>query len=149
MRGESDAAELIRDSVGVEVGIYRHSVAASVHVCDALLKGYDEDWQHAFYAAGLAAEEFTAGDRAMRDREHGKWAGFWRNDCLTDVKQSAWVAKQLMGYLRCVGDGPHYFQWLRDFTYPEWEKDVFVIMNMENHPTDDEIFDAMKAKWQK
>ena len=149
LRGESDAAELIRDSVGVEVGIYRHSVAASVHVCDALLKGYDEDWQHAFYAAGLAAEEFTAGDRAMRDREHGKWAGFWRNDCLTDVKQSAWVAKQLMGYLRCVGDGPHYFQWLRDFTYPEWEKDVFVIMNMENHPTDDEIFDAMKAKWQK
>ena len=148
LRGEHDAAELIRDSIGVMVGIYEHCVKASSLVCDSLLAAYDKHYRHAFYNAGLAREEFTAGDRAMRSREHGKWSGFWRNDCLTDVKQSAWVMTQLMGYLRCVGDGPHYYQWKRDFTYPVWEKDLFVIMNMENHETDDEIFEAMKKAWQ-
>ena len=149
LRGQHDAAELIRDSIGVAVGIYEHCVKASALVCKALIAAYGKHYRHAFYNAGLAREEFTAGDRAMRDREHGKWAGYWRNDCLTDVKQSAWVMTQLMGYLRAIGDGPHYFQWKRDFTYPEWEKNVFVIMNMENHETDDEIFRAMKQAWGK
>jgi hypothetical protein len=147
LRGQGDAAELIRDSIGVAAGIYSHCVAACVLVCRSLLEAQEGHYRHAFYHAGLAREEFTAGDQAMRSREHGKWAGYWHNDCLTDVKQSAWVCAQLMGYLRCIGDGPHYFQWKRDFTYPQWEKDVFVIMNMENHETDDEIFKAMKAVW--
>ena len=148
LRGEHEAAELIRDSIGVMVGIYKHSVKASSLVCDSLLAAYGKHYRHAFYNAGLAREEFMAGDQAMRSREHGKWSGFWRNDCLTDIKQSAWVMTQLMGYLRCVGDGPHYYQWKRDFTYPVWEKDLFVLMNMENHETDDEIFKAMKKAWQ-
>ena len=148
LRGEHEAAELIRDSIGVMVGIYKHSVKASSLVCDSLLAAYGKHYRHAFYNAGLAREEFMAGDQAMRSREHGKWSGFWRNDCLTDIKQSTWVMTQLMGYLRCVGDGPHYYQWKRDFTYPVWEKDLFVLMNMENHETDDEIFKAMKKAWQ-
>ena len=147
-RGQDDAAMLIEDSIGVAVNIYRHCVQASVLVCRSLLAAYDDDLRHAFYYAGLAREQFTAGDHAMRNQEHGKWAGFWSNDCLTDVKQSAWVCTQLMGFLRCIGDGPHYVQWKRDFTYPAGEKDVWVIMNMENHENDDEIFAAMKAQWQ-
>ena len=146
--GQDDAARLIEDSIGVAVNIYRYCVEASVLVCRSLLDAYDDDLQHAFYHAGLAREAFTSGDQAMRSREHGKWHGFWENDCLTDVKQSAWVCTQLMGYLRCLGDGPHYYQWKRDFTYPADQKDVFVIMNMENHETDDEIFQAMKTAWQ-
>lgn len=149
LRGQSDAAELIRDSIGVSVGIYEHCVKASALVCKALFDALDEDYAHAFYHAGLAREEFVAGDHAMRDREHGVWAGYWRNDCLTDVKQGAMVMTQLMGYLRAVGDDQYYVQWKRDFTYPEWEKDVWVIMNMENHETDDEIFAAMKKQWQR
>ncbi|KAA8830237.1 glycosyl hydrolase 115 family protein [Bifidobacterium tissieri] len=142
------AARLIRDSVLLQARLYRHCTTGAALVCRALQDGFAGHWRRAFYHAGLAREEYLAADQAMRTREHGKWHGFWRNDCLTDVKQTAQVLEALMGYLRAMGDGPHYYQWKRDFLYPKWEKDVMVIMNMENHETDQQIFDAMKTAWQ-
>ena len=41
----------------------------------------------------------------MRAREHGKWHGFYENECQADIKQSSWVAQTLMGYFRVLGDG--------------------------------------------
>ena len=29
----------------------------------------------------------------MRAREHGKWHGFYENECQADIKQSSWVAQ--------------------------------------------------------
>ncbi|RSX51895.1 glycosyl hydrolase 115 family protein [Bifidobacterium callimiconis] len=142
------AARLMRDSLLLQARLYRHCVQGALMLCRSLQDAFDGHWRHAFYHAGLAREEYLAADHAMRSREHGKWRGFWRNDCLTDVKQTALVLESLMGYLRAIGDGPHYYQWKRDFLYPAWEKDVMVIMNMENHETDQEIFAAMKATWQ-
>ena len=152
-RGRRDAATLLRDTLGVAVGIYAHCSAGCVLVCQALEEagagGGKPDYARAFYHAGLSREEFSAGDAAMRSREHGVWGGYWRNDCLADVKQSAMVMGQFMGWLRMVGDDMNYCGWKRRFTYPEWERDVWVLMNMENHETDDEIFEAMKKVWQK
>ena len=142
------AARLLRDSILLHIAVYRHCSAGAASLCRALLAGVEGDWQHAFYYAGLARESFLAANEAMRSREHGKWRNYWRNDCLTDVKQTAMVCEALMGQLRAIGDGPHYYQWKRDFLYPAWEKDVMVIMNMENHESDQEIFAAMKAAWQ-
>ena len=50
-----------------------------------------------------------------------------------------------MGYLRCMGDGPYFNGWKREFTYPRKERQVTVITNMEKHEDDDRIFTAMKA----
>jgi len=83
----------------------------------------------------------------MRGREHGKWHNFYANECLTDVKQSAWVLEYLMGYVRNLGDGPHFFTWQRDFSYSEEDRRVLLIYNMENHLTDQELFALMEKKW--
>ena len=85
----------------------------------------------------------------MREREHGKWQGFYANDCLTDVKQTAWLIGNLMGYLRNKGDGPHFYEWQRKFLYAEEDTRVVLILNMENHLNDDELFNLMRKEWEK
>lgn len=88
-------------------------------------------------------------DAAMRSREHGKWHEFYANECLTDMKQTAWVIAGLMSYVRNLGDGPHYYQWQRDFLYAEEDRRVMLVMNMENHLTDEELFRLMREKWER
>ncbi len=85
----------------------------------------------------------------MRSREHGKWHEFYANECLTDMKQTAWVIAGLMSYVRNLGDGPHYYQWQRDFLYAEEDRRVMLVMNMENHLTDEELFRLMREKWER
>ncbi len=54
-----------------------------------------------------------------------------------------------MSYLRNLGDGPHFYQWQRDFLYAEEDRRVMLVMNMENHLRDGELFDLMEEKWGK
>ncbi|MFQ9619823.1 MAG: hypothetical protein ACLRZF_09990 [Waltera sp.] len=95
---------------------------------------------------GNAAEAFEAADSAMRDREHGKWKDFYANDCLTDVKETAYCLKRLMGYMRNLGDGPDFYKWQREVTYSENDCKVVLITNMENHMTDWELYLAGKSR---
>lgn len=139
--------ELYRDSVMLQAQIHYHCCRGAYETAYALEKALDKDYQKAFYLAGKARESYRKADKAMRGREHGKWHGFYANECLTDMKQTAWVLEGLMSYLRSIGDGPHYYQWQRDFLYSEEDRRVMLIMNMENHLTDRELFGLMEEKW--
>ncbi len=57
----------------------------------------------------------------MQEREHGKWVGYYANECQTDVRQSAQVCGYLMSFARTLGEGPHYYEWMREFGDPEDE----------------------------
>lgn len=138
---------LLRDSVLLQVQIYARCYQGAALVCRSLLEGMDGSYQRAFYHAGLAREGYLAANAAMRGREHGKWNGFYANECLTDVKQTAWLLSHYMGYLRNQGDGPHFYLWQREFLYPPEDARVVLITNMENHLTDSELFALMKEKW--
>ena len=138
---------LFRDSLLLQVQIHSHCYQGAYYVTKALKPAMDQDYRHAFYYAGKARAEYLEADRAMQQREHGKWKGFYRNECLTDVKQTAWVLEGLMAYIRNLGDGPHYYQWQREFLYPEEDRRVMLILNLENHLKDDELFKLMEKEW--
>ena len=138
--------ELFRDSLLLQVQIYYHCFQGAFLICKSLLEGFQENYQAAFYQAGKARKEYLKANRAMREREHGKWHGFYENECLTDIKQTAWVLQGLMSYLRALGDGPHYYQWQREYLYSEKDRRVMLILNMENHLQDQELFALMEAK---
>ncbi|QBE97294.1 glycosyl hydrolase 115 family protein [Blautia producta] len=144
-----EARRLYRDSLMLQAKIHYHCFSGAYHTCSGLLKALDEEYKGAFYEAGLARKEYIKADQAMKSREHGKWTGFYANECLTDVKQTAWVLEGLMSYLRSLGDGPHYYQWQREFLYSEEDRRVMLIMNMENHLKDEEIFELMEERWGK
>lgn len=139
--------ELYRDSIMLQAQIHFYCCKGAHETALALAKALDKDYQKAFYLAGKARESYRKADQSMRSREHGKWHGFYANECLTDVKQTAWVLEGLMSYLRSIGDGPHYYQWQRDFLYSEEDRRVMLILNMENHLTDRELFGLMEEKW--
>lgn len=97
--------------------------------------------------AGKARDEYIAGDMAMRESEGEKWEGFYANECLTDIKQTAWVIEGLMSYLRNMGEGPHFYEWQREYLYAPEDRRVLLIMNMDNHLNDLNLYELMKEKY--
>ena len=135
-----------RDSILLQAEIYANCYEGAVLTCRSMEEAFVENYQTAFYLAGKAADCYKKADQAMRNREHGKWRGFYQNECLTDIKQTAWVLETFMGYVRSLGDGPHYFSWQRDFLYSAEDREVILVMNMENHLKDHELFELMKEQ---
>ena len=142
-----DGRTLYRDTLMLQAQIHCECFTGAEEVCRAILAGLSGDYRRAFYYAGKAAKHYRTADAAMRAREHGKWRNFYENECLTDMKQTAWVLDGLMSYVRNLGDGPHYYQWQRDFLYAEEDRRVMLVMNMENHLTDQELFALMEEQW--
>lgn len=137
---------LFDDSLYLQAKIYDNCYQGAVDVCDSLLNALDEQYQKAFYMAGCARKKYLKGNQEMRDREHGKWHNFYQNECLTDVKQTAWVLETLMSYVRNLGDGPHFYEWQREYLYNEEDRRVLLIYNMDNHLKDQELFELMQEK---
>ncbi|MGN0773358.1 MAG: glycosyl hydrolase 115 family protein [Candidatus Ventricola sp.] len=137
---------LLEDSVMMQAGLLLHTYEGARLAMESLLLAMDRDWLQAFYAAGKSRAAYLAADQTMRDREHGHWRLFYANDCLADVKQSAWLMGVLMGVLRNHGDGPHFYQWQRRFLDAPEDAGVMLILNMENHLNNDELFALMQAR---
>lgn len=144
---EEDDRRLFKDSLMLQGVIRKECAQGATLVCASLQHALFHDYQKSFFIAGKARECYLRADKAMRDREHGKWHGFYKNECLTDIKQTAWVLRGLMSYLRNLGDGPHFYRWQRDFLYSREDARVMLLMNMENHLEDLELFELMEAQW--
>lgn len=145
VRLEGRSRELFADSVLLQAQIHCQCFQGALAACYSMRFAFAEDYRTAFYLAGKARKEYLKADQAMRNREHGKWHRFYENECLTDVKQTAWVLEGFMSYVRALGDGPHYYEWQRDYLYSEKDRRVMLIMNMENHLRDEELFALMEA----
>lgn len=144
---EGESKRLYEDTILLQAKIHFFCYEGAAKVNGSLLCGLAGDYQRAFYLAGKARGAYLQANASMRACEHGKWHDFYKNECLTDMKQTAWVLEGLMSYLRNLGDGPHYYQWQRDFLYAEEDRRVMLVMNMENHIKDDEMFALMEEKW--
>jgi Glycosyl hydrolase family 115 len=142
------AKTLFQDSLQLQVQILYYCYTGALYACKSINKGLLEDYQKAFYFAGKSKDSFEKANQCMRDREHGVWTDFYKNECLADVKQSAWVADMLMGYLRTLGDGPHFWEWQREFLHAEEDRRVVLVLNMENHLTNGELYHLLKEKWE-
>lgn len=139
------AEELFADSLGLQAQVLEECYEGARLVCKSLLAALARDYKRAFYLGGRAREAYVRADSCLRDREHGKWKGFYANECLTDIGQSVWVLEGYMSDVRNLGDGPHFFEWQREFLYPEEDRRVMLILNYEKHLTDLEIYELMCA----
>lgn len=146
---DEGSRRLFRDSFLLQGQIHFHCFKGAELICESLLAAMDGNYKQAFYYAGRAREEYLAANQAMRNREHGKWIGFYHNECLTDVKQSAWVLQGYMSYIRNWEDGPDFHEWQRELTHSEEDRKIELIMMTENHLPDEEIFNLMKKRGEK
>ncbi|HJC92310.1 MAG TPA: glycosyl hydrolase 115 family protein [Candidatus Mediterraneibacter excrementigallinarum] len=143
-----ESQRLFEDTIMLQTELMYHCCCGAMYICRSLICGLNKDWLTAFYFAGKARDEYLTANASMRKREHGKWHNFYRNECLTDIKQSAWMSESLMGYFRILGDGPHCWRWQRKFMDSEEDKRVSLILNMKNHLTHDKLFELIKEKWE-
>lgn len=147
-RKDSRAKRLFEDSIFLQTKIHVACIQGSLEFCKAFRYNQGKQLTKAFYHVGRAAEEFDKAVQAMKEAGHDKWKGFYDNDCLADVKQTVYLLKQMMGHIRNIGDGPHFYEWQREFLYKEEDKRVVLITNMENHLTDEELLEQMKKKYE-
>lgn len=131
----------------LQARLYAFWSEGALAVCQALQAGFVGDWARCFYLAGRAKRAYTAADAAMRAREHGKWIDFYANECQTDVKQTAQLCGYLMSFARTLGEGPHFYEWMRVFGDSEAQRRVMLILNTENHPDDDALWRLMEQRW--
>lgn len=143
------ARRLYQDSVLLQAQLYACWADGAVDICRALRAGFRGAWKDCFYFAGRAKRCYALAYRAMTDREHGKWIGFYANECQTDVRQTAQLCGYLMSYARNQGEGPHFYEWMREFGESPEESRVLLLLNTERHPSDDELFAMMEARWEK
>ncbi|WP_029231051.1 glycosyl hydrolase 115 family protein [Butyrivibrio sp. VCB2006] len=116
-------------------------------VIDCISRGQDvygaPDYLTSFYEAGLAAKAFGTGYDKMRSHERGAFEGFFDNDCEADIRQSYYVMKGLMSFVRFHGDGPHFYKWQRMFQEGAGGNKVHLILRVKKHLTDEELWDLM------
>lgn len=139
-----NGGELWKDSLRLQAGIHWYCLKGSILFIKAYEAYSEGDYKKAFFLLGDAVCEYENADTIMHISEHGKWKEFYDNDCLTDVKETAYCLKRLMGYVRNIGDGPDFYKWQREVTYSENDRKVVLITNMENHMNDWKLYLAGK-----
>ncbi len=138
-------SEALEGNLIWQVDYLRQSYLGACHACRAILAMIeDQDPLQAFYEAGLAAEAFRIGYEHMRAAEHGVFAGYFENDCEADIRQSYYVMKGLMSFLRFCGDGPHFYKWQRMFQQGAGGDKVMLILRLRRHLTDEELWKLMR-----
>ena len=162
---KDQTAEIFANNLICQVEYLYYSYMGAVHICRAILacldgkresgrfidvleegqNGKAVDYISAFYEAGLASKAFFEGYKTMRGHEHGIWEGFYENDCEADIRQTGYVAKDLMSYLRVLGDGPHFYKWQRKFQKESGGEKVHLILRTKAHLTDEELWNLMEV----
>ena len=147
--GLSSALKSIFDSnVLLQAQIHYYCAKGMVLLCDAVEKCESESWKEAFILTGDSAAMFDNANNAMRQSEHGVWNGFYYNDCLANVKHSAYTIKKMRGVIRELGDNAGHDKWHRDALYSPEDRKVIMITVFENHLTDEELYLKMKENQQ-
>ena len=137
---------LLSATIGLHIKL--HQTCRRGVVCFA--KGYEaflaEDYEKAFVLFGDSAVWFDKGDALLRGAEYGVWKDFYSNDCLADVKYTAYMVRKVMGLVRELGDNPRHDAWYRKYCYAPEDRDVYLLLVSDNHPTDETLYEAMKKQ---
>ncbi len=142
-----ETKEIFEDTFVWQVRYLYYSYLGASYICSAIENVVNRknapDYLSSFYEAGLAAKAFKTGYEIMRGIERGVFKGFFENDCEADIRQSYYVSKGLMSFLRFCGDGPHFYKWQRKFEKNAGGDKVLLILRTQKHLTDEELWNIM------
>lgn len=137
---------LLSATIGLHIKL--HQTCRRAARCFA--RGYESltegDYERAFLRFGDSAVWFDKGDALLRGAEYGVWKNFYANDCITDIKHTAYMVRKVMGVLRELGDNAKHDDWYQKYCLPQEEQEVKRSAVAENHKTDVELYEAMKKR---
>lgn len=141
-----EVCHLWRDSWLLQVEIHSYCADGVIRFAEGWQAYRKADYWKAFWFLGQAADCFEQAQAAMMSCGHGRWEHFYDNDCQTDIKQTAYLLHVLMAYVRNLGDGPYFYSWQRQVLDAPEDRNIFLLLNEENHLTDLALYEKMKEE---
>jgi hypothetical protein len=126
---------LLDDSVFLQARLQRSGAAGTAAFCGSLSAYRSGGMIEAFLLANKSRNCYMEGVDALLAAEHGKWAGYYEGDCLTDVRLTVFCMDALVSYLRVLGDGTDFHKWERNFLTPASEAKV-MLQTSKKRPLD-------------
>lgn len=137
---------LLSATIGLHIKL--HQTCRRAARCFA--RGYEslqeKDYEKAFLRFGDSAVWFDKGDALLRGAEYGIWKNFYANDCITDIKHTAYMVRKVMGWVRELGDNAAHDGWYQHYCLSGEEQMDAACPVAENHKTDVELYEAMKKR---
>ena len=141
---DSSDRTLFSDSLMLQTALHETGCRGGLEFCRSFSAFQKQDYFHAYLHACASMEAYREGLGAMKKAEHDKWACFYRNDCLTNVKLTVYCMDTLRRYIRAFGDGTEFLDWEKEYLYPESQKRIMLETTYTNQLTDDELYRQIK-----
>ena len=137
---------LLAATIGLHIKLHqtcRRAARCFARGYESLLEG---DYERAFLRFGDSAVWFDKGDALLRGAEYGIWKDFYANDCITDIKHTAYMVRKVMGWVRELGDNAKHDAWYSKYCLSAEEQEITRSYLAENHKTDTELYEEMKKR---
>lgn len=138
---ETECLNLIR----AQTQVHAYGMAGVRHFAAGYRAFTKKEYKKAFVEMGDCAVCFQKAEAALRDSEREEFVGFYENECLADLRHTAYMARKVMGYIREWGDNIRHDEWYRDTMIAPEDRDVRLLLVLDHHPTDWELYEAMKT----
>lgn len=142
----SQKKALLSATIGLHIKLHqtcRRAARVFARGYESLLEG---DYERAFLRFGDSAVWFDKGDALLRGAEYDVWKDFYANDCITDIKHTAYMVRKVMGLVRELGDNSKHDDWYHKYCLSAEEQELKRTCIAENHKTDFELYEAMKKR---
>jgi len=134
------------DSLYLHGRLHLHGAAGAKFFCDSFLAFVSGDMVKAFKMADKSRFHYEESVRLLEEAEHDKWAGYYKGDCLTDVRLTAICLNALVSYLRVLGDGPGFHKWEREYLTDEADRKVMLLSSKHRAMTNEELAKSLFVK---
>ena len=141
----ADSQKLFCDSIFLHGRLHYHGAAGAKFFCESFLTFITGDVCMAFRLADESHSHFLQSVTILTEAEHDKWAGYYKGDCLTDVRLTAINLNALVSYLRVLGDGPSFNKWEKDFLTEASERNVALLSSKQRAMTNEELAKDLAA----
>jgi hypothetical protein len=141
----ADSLRFFNDTLFLQAQIQRNGAAGTLSFCESFHAWAAGDTALAFRLAEKSRSFYAESVEVLADAEHDGWAGYYRGDCLTDIRLTTLCLDGLASYLRILGDGPDFHRWEREFLKPAGEREVMLLSSKQRALTDEELAAGLEA----
>lgn len=138
-------ARLLRDTLMMNAQVHLSGCRVMVCLAEAFTFWEKAEYDLAFIHTGDALTQARTGYQQLRNAEHDKWIGIYRNDCFTNLSLTVQALEALRSWIRVVHDGPNYWMWERKWLMDP--REVRICMQTHRHCqlNDEELYQRMKS----
>ncbi|GHV81823.1 hypothetical protein AGMMS49991_03810 [Spirochaetia bacterium] len=142
---DENARRLFDDTLFLHGRLQQSGAAGAAAFCASFRAFASGDTAKAFTLAEKSRSCYEAGVAALAEAEHGEWIGYYRGDCLTDIRLTGFCLNALVSYLRVLGDGPDFHEWERKFLIPATESSIMLLSCKQRALTNGELAAGLGA----